>query len=183
MIVLRQKTVTLYHITPSKNIPSILKNGLNPDLGTPSKVVPEAQLKIEQDTGMKMKFPYHYTHYPKTLYLSKLKDDMYTYAKHYLSSKFDIPEVTILEITLPEDELKKLQVENPKLLGAKTWREYYDRLEKYEPEVLAKKKLQGATKKELEDKVKCIFEGEKPRVCTRGVIKPEYITIIDKVKK
>lgn len=174
MIIKRNKTVTLWHLTPLHNLESIMEYGLDPSKGKPLQVT-EEEWRACGMTGP-IKLPYHYS--GKVVYLSKNHDDSESYVNHYSRFSASQGKFALLKIEIPESELKRIQCENPKLLGAKTWKDYIKAKEKYEPEEILRKRAKGKSEEEIRQRFKEVFENEtKNRVTVRGIIRPEWIEV------
>lgn len=75
-----------YHITPTKNVKSILKNGLEPRIGELSKDIGEEEPKI---------------------YLFKTKDAVEDGWANWMEPYFDEDEpITVLKITIPHNQIE-----------------------------------------------------------------------------
>ena len=173
-----EQIIQLYHVTPQRNIESIMKYGLDSSRGSTIEICEEDKKQFEKERGIPYRLPYHYTNMPRAIYFSTDIEDSLKLINHYEKLVRFKEKIRLLSIRIPKNELKKIQCENPKLLGAKNWREYRKLVEKYEPEILSKAKMRGDSEQQINDKMKRAFENESTRICIRGVVSPQYIEIM-----
>lgn len=182
-VIFSDKIVTLYHVTLLSNYDSIEEYGLDPDKAVPGEI-PKAVLdkyckEMEELLGRPVtKLPYHYTHFPRCIYLGNNIKDAVTRYGHAIK-KGKVPKgdkLIILKIEIPESYLNSIKCNSPKLLGAKSWQEYRNLLLIYEPEYIIDRIKKGITVSELDKVIQRMYKREEGVTTVRGVIPPNMIT-------
>lgn len=146
-MIVKRKTISLYHTTKRENLDSILKHGLDPAYAKPYKPKPEEIKSYLNSKGIYLdtyepRVPSYYI--PGIIWLGD--EEMVRKFMEKALNRFEDNSSVLLKIEIPESELNRMKITNPALLGCKTPKEF---IKKYEDSSFMNKIIDfgGASKK------------------------------------